>query len=303
MTRESLMAAVRIGAIAGGTMIFVVTIGFVETVARREVLADVLSLSTVMLAIVGILTGVIAARPSARDPDPPVTTALARGAVAGVVSGAMLGAFALFADAVNVRDIFSNLSPSAIETITFDMEPAIGAVILIVGGAVLGAFGAILRILPPLPTRMVVTAGAAIVVLEHHGAGVPRHARRARPPRGCQLLLPQRRAEHPGRGRHRRGRRRARLAPARATVAGARGIPARHPTRRSAIQPHPVRRRRRPAPGPSTRRRTVPERRHRQRRPLHPARARAEHRRRLRRPARPRLRGVLTPSAPTRSRC
>jgi branched-chain amino acid transport system permease protein len=42
---------------------------------------------------------------------------------------------------------------------------AVGAVILIVGGAVLGAFGAILRILPPLPTRMVVTAGVAIVVL------------------------------------------------------------------------------------------------------------------------------------------
>ena len=165
MTRESLMAAVRIGAIAGGAMIFVVTIGFVETVARREVLADVLSLGTVMMAIVGILTGVIAARPSARDPDPTVPTALSRGATAGVVSGAMLGAFAIFADAVNVRDIFSNLSPSAIETITFGMGAAVGAAILAVGGALLGAFGGILRILPPLPTRMVVTAGVAIVVL------------------------------------------------------------------------------------------------------------------------------------------
>jgi branched-chain amino acid transport system permease protein len=165
VTRESLLAAVRIGAIAGGAMIFVVTIGFVETVHRREVLAEVLSLSAVMMAIVGTLTGVVAARPSARDPDPTVTTALARGAVAGVVSGAMLGAFAMLASAVNLRDILSNLSPSAIETITFGMGPALGAVILIVGGAVLGGFGAILRILPPLPTRIVVTAGVAIVVL------------------------------------------------------------------------------------------------------------------------------------------
>ncbi len=165
MTRDSLMTAARIGAIAGGAMVFVVTIGFVETVARREVLADLLSLSTVMMAVVGIVTGVIAARPSTRDPDPSLTTALTRGAVAGVVSGAVLGAFAIFASAVNVRDIFSNLSPSSIETITFDMGPAVGAVILVVGGAVLGAFGAILRILPPLPTRMVVVAGVAIVVL------------------------------------------------------------------------------------------------------------------------------------------
>ena len=40
---------------AGGAMVFAVTIGFVETVARREVLADILSLSTVMIAIVMII--------------------------------------------------------------------------------------------------------------------------------------------------------------------------------------------------------------------------------------------------------
>jgi branched-chain amino acid transport system permease protein len=165
VTRDSLLAAARVGLVSGGAMVFAVTIGFVETVARREVLADLLSLSTVMIAIVAVLTGVIAARPSTRDPEPTVMTAVTRGAVAGVVAGAMLAVFALFASAVNMRDILTNLSPSSIETITFDMGPVVGAVILVVGGAVLGGLGAILRILPPIPTRMVVTAGIAIVVL------------------------------------------------------------------------------------------------------------------------------------------
>jgi branched-chain amino acid transport system permease protein len=163
--RDGLLSAVRVGLVAGGAMIFVVTIGFVETVARREVLADLLSLSTVTIAIVGLITGVIAARPSVRDPEPTLGAALSRGIAAGLISAVMLGAFAIFASVVNLRNILPNLSPSAIETITFDTGPVIGALILAVGGALLGALGAVIRILPPLPTRMVVSAGIAIVVL------------------------------------------------------------------------------------------------------------------------------------------
>ena len=165
MIRDGLLGAVRVGLIAGGAMVFAVTIGFVETVARREVLADILSLSTVMIAIVAVITGVVAARPSARDPEPTVTTAVGRGVAAGVVAGAMLGAFALLASAVNMRDILINLSPRGIETLTFGLGPGLGAAVLAVGGAALGALGAILRILPPIPTRMVVTAALVVVVL------------------------------------------------------------------------------------------------------------------------------------------
>ena len=163
--RDGLMPAVRVGLIAGGSMIFVVTIGFVEALARREVITDVLSLSTAMLAIVAIGTGVIGARPSARDPEPTTTSAFMRGATAGATAGALLGLFAMFASAVDLRDIFVNLSPASIETITFGLEPvALGAIALTVGGALLGGVGGILQVLPPLPTRMVVTAGIAIVV-------------------------------------------------------------------------------------------------------------------------------------------
>jgi branched-chain amino acid transport system permease protein len=165
VTRDGLLSAVRFGLVAGGAMVFAVTIGFVETVARREVLTDILSLSTVMLAIVAVLTGVVAARPNARDPEPTVATAVARGGVAGLVASGLLGLFAIIVSSVNLRDILVNLSPSSIETITFGMGPILGAVVLAIGGAVLGGLGAILRILPPLPTRMVVTAGLVVVLL------------------------------------------------------------------------------------------------------------------------------------------
>lgn len=165
MTRQRLWPAVQAGLVAGGSMIFVVTIGFIETVARREVITDVLSLSTALLAIVAIGTGAAGARRTETDPEPTLTSALLRGATAGLLSGAVLGLFAMFATAVNLRDIFVNLSPASIETITFGLEPvALGAIALALGGAVLGALGGILQILPPLPTRMVITAGITIVV-------------------------------------------------------------------------------------------------------------------------------------------
>jgi len=165
VTRDALVSAARIGLIAGGAMVFVVTIGFLETVARREVISDLLSLSTVMVAIVALITGVVAARPSIRDPEPTGASAAMRGAVAGSVAGLLMALHAVFADTVNVRDIFTNLSPSSIETVTFGLGTLVGGAVLVVGGAVLGALGAVLRILPPLPTRMVVTAGITIVVL------------------------------------------------------------------------------------------------------------------------------------------
>ena len=165
MTRDAAISAVKIGLIAGGAMVFVVTIGFLETVARREVLSEILSLSTVMVAIVAVITGVVAARPSVRDPEPTPGSAALRGAIAGSVAGLLMALHAAFADSVNLRDIFTNLSPSSVETVTFGMGTIAGGALLIVGGAVLGALGAVLRVLPPLPTRMVATAGIAVVVL------------------------------------------------------------------------------------------------------------------------------------------
>ena len=165
MNRESILSAVRVGAIAGICMVFVITIGFVEAVARREVIRDVLSLSTVLLIMVGVIIGVIGARTAARESEPTLSTALMGGVIVGAVAGAIIAAYAVLADSVDLREVFTNLSPAAIETVTFGQGIGVGAVILTVGGAVLGALGATLRLLPPLPTRMVITAGLAVIVL------------------------------------------------------------------------------------------------------------------------------------------
>ena len=165
MSTRSLAPAMRFGLIFGVVMVFIVTIGFLETVARREVLTDVLSLSTTLVGLIAITTGVVASRPISDAPEPNAATAALRGAVAGLVAGVVVGLFAVFASSVSMTDIFPNLRGDAISTITFDLDLPIAFVVLSVGGLLLGAAGGVLRALPPLPTRMVVTAAIVVIVL------------------------------------------------------------------------------------------------------------------------------------------
>jgi branched-chain amino acid transport system permease protein len=165
MSSVRLGPAVRTGAIAGAVMALVVTIGFLEATGRREVLTDLLSLSTVFLAMVAIITGYSASGAAASRAEPRPLTILGAGALAGLVGALILAAFTLFATTVDVRDIFANLRPQGLEHVTFGFEPIVAAGVIVASGPVLGAAGAGLRILSPLMRRIVVTTGLTVVVL------------------------------------------------------------------------------------------------------------------------------------------
>jgi branched-chain amino acid transport system permease protein len=165
MTAETMRRSLLVGVIAGGASVFLVMIGFIEATARREVLTGLLSLSTVTLGILAVLTGVVAARPGRGAPEPPIVATLLSGAVAGLLAGIMVGAFALLADAVNLRGVFVNISPRSVITITFDLGAVPGAIVLALGGAVLGLAGAGLRRVPPLVRGILVVTILTLVVL------------------------------------------------------------------------------------------------------------------------------------------
>jgi branched-chain amino acid transport system permease protein len=166
MMADTMRRSLLVGAIAGGVIVFLVTIGFIEATARREVLNDLLGLSTVMQAILAVLTGALATRPQrGAVQEPPIATVLLSGGVAGLLAGVMLGAFAILADAVNLRGVFVNISPHSIVTITFDLGIVPGAVALALGGAALGVVGAGLRLVPPLVRSIVVVTLLTLVVL------------------------------------------------------------------------------------------------------------------------------------------
>ena len=82
-----------------------------------------------------------------------------------MVSGAIVGAGLLFASAVDLRDILVRLSPPLIDFVAFGQEAAVGAAINVAFAAVCGLIGASLQLAPHRVRRFVVAGAVGVLVL------------------------------------------------------------------------------------------------------------------------------------------
>jgi branched-chain amino acid transport system permease protein len=136
--------SMRFGAIAGITAVFVAAIGMVEVFDPRSVIDPILSLGYLAVAWIPLLFGYrVTYETVLEGMEPPKKGVhnLISGALMGAVGGAMLGAFVLLVDAVNVRGVLLNVTPDLVEILTFGQSTALGAIILIALGGVTGALG------------------------------------------------------------------------------------------------------------------------------------------------------------------
>ena len=206
----------------------------------------------------------------------------------------MLALFTWFVSVVEVRDIFPNISPTMIELLTFGRDLGPGLLVLLGWSLALGVIGGAVHLIPSGFRRSVVRAVAWIL-----GAGPPRirplddpRASRARPAPGLPLRSDRRaelRGRRGGRGRGDRDR------PVPVATPDHPASPGRHhAVAGSEAGLHPGRRRRPPGAGrPPAPPRSIPDRGAQPRRDLHAHGAGPQHRRGLRRPPGPGLRGVL----------
>lgn len=134
---------------------FMAAIGMFTTFAERYVIADVLTLESVLVFGVFFGAGILAARQSASSDR---GTVLLNGALSAVLIVVVMAvaitlAFQLNASADNLGmdQIFPNISEELIDTLTFEQSQAlVGYLILGVIAAVLGGLGALT---PRLPAR------------------------------------------------------------------------------------------------------------------------------------------------------
>jgi branched-chain amino acid transport system permease protein len=146
-----LSRALRLGLVGGVTIIFMASIGMLEQFDRRAVV-DGLSLAYVVIAGTPAFFGYLAGKP------PPLLEGFApskvdsrdvlAGAIAGVLTGAFGGIFALLAP-VGLRSVFPNISPAMVDLLAFGMETGPGLLASIVVGLVAGAAGAAIHLLTP----------------------------------------------------------------------------------------------------------------------------------------------------------
>jgi branched-chain amino acid transport system permease protein len=167
--RELAGRAARAGAIGGTVVVYLAAVGMIEKFDARNLILDVVTLGLVLLAAPAVVAGRLAVRPRIRGgvverPSPRAT--LAAGALSGLVTGALAAALVVVTEALPegaVREVFVAISPKLITILTFGAGVAVGSLILLAGGAVLGAVGACYPLLPRR-VRRPITAGLATVM-------------------------------------------------------------------------------------------------------------------------------------------
>jgi len=146
--------AVRAGLIGGVAVIYLALVGMVEKFEVRHLIGDSLNLGKLMLALPPLLAGYLATRPRVLGGQlvrpargPAVTAGLISGTLAGGLAALAVAFVHLFPDGA-VRNIFIAVSPDLLSLMTFGQSLLVGALLLVVGGAVLGTLGGAYQALP-----------------------------------------------------------------------------------------------------------------------------------------------------------
>ncbi|HEX2031908.1 MAG TPA: hypothetical protein VHL78_10980 [Actinomycetota bacterium] len=158
--------SVRIGLIAGAVSVYLCAVGIVGGFEGRNVVTGVVRLGRAMLILVAVAAGYALARPR-RDESgqlirTPLGSAVAGGATAGAVTGAALGALLLFIDNVE-QGVFVALGRGLAELLSLGQSAPVGALLLVIGTAALGAIGGGLALLPATLRRPLLVGVAAVI--------------------------------------------------------------------------------------------------------------------------------------------
>jgi branched-chain amino acid transport system permease protein len=149
-----------LGLLGGFGALHVSLVGMVGTFQARDFIAGIVTVGSVLPMLIALLVGWRAGiLPRDTDVAPTASRALASGAVAGAVVGLVLVLLCVVSLNVDVDWIFVNARPQLADILLFGQGIGLGSVILIVGGAVLGAAGAALNVVPGPVARTVTIAG------------------------------------------------------------------------------------------------------------------------------------------------
>lgn len=152
-SRAAIVKSVRWGLIGGAVSVYLAVVGIVQRFQSRDVIVGVIGIGRAVLAIVALAFGYLAARGQPHTPGEPESprpesaATLVAGAVAGAVTGAVLGLFVLAASAVELRSVLVSVTEPLLDTLSFGQAATLGALLLTLLGAALGAVGAATHLL------------------------------------------------------------------------------------------------------------------------------------------------------------
>ena len=151
----------RLGLLAAVIALALSAIGVVGVFARRDIIGGVLSLGQIFLFGATVGCAFLAARQHAGSG---AGRTLLGGALVGLLSMLAPALLALAAEPLSLRRFFLNVSPELVEVLNFG-QGAVGLIILVVTGAVMGVVGAGAVVVPDRVRRPLLTGLAAIFLV------------------------------------------------------------------------------------------------------------------------------------------
>ncbi len=134
----------QLGLIGGLVGVLIALVGMVEEFDERDIIAGTLSMGWTMLILTVLVTAYFAAGTSKMNN----LLSIAAGALSGAVFSVVMSILTWMVDTFDLRQTLVNASPNLVKILTFEQGIPNGLIILIVAGAVVGALGSAIFILP-----------------------------------------------------------------------------------------------------------------------------------------------------------
>ncbi|MBS3906609.1 MAG: hypothetical protein KGZ49_06185 [Syntrophaceae bacterium] len=152
--------AIKIGLIGGVVGILLSLIGMVEAFSQRDIIAHVISMGHTLLITVALFMGYLAAK---RTPGKGSLRILSNSFLSGLLLAGMLALLVMAGSLINLRKVFINASPLLYSLLTFGLEKGIGALLLLVIGAMSGLLAGIFYLSPGILRRVLIISLGSIV--------------------------------------------------------------------------------------------------------------------------------------------
>jgi branched-chain amino acid transport system permease protein len=159
-TRSLWEHGIIIGVIGGVIALLIALVGMVESFNRRDIIAEIVSMGHVLLLIVGIMMGYIAAKRTTRIE--PVIRCL-NAVIGSLVTAGFLAFLVIVGSLINLRSVLVNASPMLYKLLTLGHKGAAGIFIILLIGIFCGVFAAALYYLPQLVRRVVIMSLSIMV--------------------------------------------------------------------------------------------------------------------------------------------
>ena len=149
------------GVIGGIVALIIALVGMVESFNRRDIIFEIVSMGHVLLLVVGIMMGYIAAKRTTRTE--PVMRCL-NAAIASMITGGFLALLVLVGRLINLRSVLVNASPKLYKLLTLGHKGATGMFTILALGLLCGVFAAVLYYAPRLPRRVTIISLSSMVM-------------------------------------------------------------------------------------------------------------------------------------------